>query len=230
MEARVAAGVVLLVTLSLAAVVATATRVATRSAVARASDNLEDARSAFYRLVDERASFAAQQTRLIIALPIFRSVMTTPLIAEDMATLTQIADGYRQELGAQFVIVTDPEGNPTATPGWTGRAALPSACSQRSAAPRPAVATRYRDRGGQTFLVTSEPARFAETELLGTVTFGFLLDDRVAHTLAQITRADVSLVSGSALRGQQPERGRHNNKWPPALAAPSPRSAASPRN
>ena len=53
MEARVAAGILLLVTLSLAAVVFAATRVSTRSAVARAAYNLEGARSAFYRLVDE---------------------------------------------------------------------------------------------------------------------------------------------------------------------------------
>ena len=87
MEARVAAGIVLLVTISLAAVVLTAARVTTRSAVARASDTLEGARSGFYRLVDERAEFAARQTRLITELPLFRSMMTNPIIAEDIATL-----------------------------------------------------------------------------------------------------------------------------------------------
>ena len=66
MEARVAAGVLVFVALSLAAFVAVATRVAARTAVAHASDDLQDARSAFYRLVDERASIAAQQTRLIV--------------------------------------------------------------------------------------------------------------------------------------------------------------------
>ena len=79
MEARVAAGILLLVALSVTAVVITATRVATRSAVARATDNLEGARSAFYGLVDDRAAFAAQQTRLIIELPVFRSMMLSPL-------------------------------------------------------------------------------------------------------------------------------------------------------
>ena len=37
--------------------------------------------------------------------------------------------------------------------------------------------------------------------MLGTVTFGFPLDDRVAQELAQITHADVNLVSGSRLAG-----------------------------
>ena len=79
MEARVAAGTLLLVALSLAAVVFTATRVSTRSAVARAADNLDGARSAFYRLVDERAEFATKQTRLITELPLFRSMMINPV-------------------------------------------------------------------------------------------------------------------------------------------------------
>ena len=86
MEARVAAGILLLVTLSLAAVVLAVTRVATRSAVERAADNLEGARSAFYHLVDERAAFATQQTRLITELPLFRSMMINPVVPEVVAT------------------------------------------------------------------------------------------------------------------------------------------------
>src|SRR5688500_20338336 len=96
MEARLGAGLLLRVALSLAAVVFTATRVTTRSAAARAADNLEGARAAFYRLVDERAEFAAHQTRLITELPLFRSVMITPVIAEDVATLTEMAERYRR--------------------------------------------------------------------------------------------------------------------------------------
>jgi hypothetical protein len=140
MEARVAAGVLVLVALSVSAVVLTATRVSTRSAVGRASDNLEGARSAFYRLVDDRASFAAQQTRLIIALPVFRSAMVNPVVAKDVATLTQIADSYRQDLRADFAILTDPAGIPTATPR----------CRQPSLAPR-AVS-----RGGTSCRLTAD--------------------------------------------------------------------------
>jgi PAS domain S-box-containing protein len=42
---------------------------------------------------------------------------------------------------------------------------------------------------------------FAEAEVLGTVTFGFPLDDRVARDLADVTRADINLVSGTRLVG-----------------------------
>jgi PAS domain S-box-containing protein len=202
MEARVAAGVLVLVALSVSAVVLTATRVSTRSAVGRASDNLEDARSAFYRLVDDRASFAAQQTRLIIALPVFRSAMVNPVVAKDVATLTQIADSYRQNLRADFAILTDPAGIPTATPGWPSGDTLPAALL--AAISGAASGQSRRDIvsvDSRLFLVTSEPAKFAQTEVLGTVTFGFRLDDRVAKELAQITRADVNLVSGNKLAG-----------------------------
>ena len=202
MEARVAAGVVVLVGLSLLAVVATATRVATRSAVAHASDDLEEARSAFYRLVDDRAAFAAQQTRLIIALPVFRAIMINPVVAEDLATLTEIADNYRKDLRAQFAIVSDPSGTPTAKPGWAAHVDLPAGLQ---AAIRAAAAGESRRDivpvGGRLFLVTAEPARFGETETLGSVTFGFPLDDRVAQELAQVTGADVTLISGRTLAG-----------------------------
>ncbi len=202
MEARVAAGVLVLVALSVSAVVFTATRVATRSAVGRAADNLGDARSAFYRLVDDRAAFATQQTRLIIALPVFRSVMVNPVVAEDVATLTQIADSYRRDLGAEFSILTNPAGTPTATPGWNSGADLPPGLE---ATIRAAIlghsGREIISVDGRLFLVTTEPAKFAETEVLGTVTFGFPLDDRVARELAQITRADVNLVAGDRLAG-----------------------------
>ena len=202
MEARVAAGVLLLVTLSLSAVVFTATGVATRSAVARAADTLEGARSAFYRLVDERAEFAAQQTRLITELPLFRSMMINPVVAQDVATLTEMAESYRQSLNAQFAIVTSPDGRPSATPGWPTGEAMPAALL--ATIKGAAAGESRRDIvpiAGKLILVTSEPAKFAEAEVLGTITFGFPLDDRVARQLAQITRADINLVSGSRLAG-----------------------------
>ncbi len=202
MEARVAAGILILVALSVAAVVVTATRIATRSAVERATDTLEGARSAFYGLVDDRAAFAAQQTRLITELPVFRSMMISPAVASDVATLTQMADSYRQTLNAAFAIVSAPDGKPMATAGWPAGAAVPDALQ---AAIRAAGAgTARRDIipfDGKLLLITSEPAKFTEAEVIGAVTFGFPLDDRVAKDLALITRAEINLVAGNRLVG-----------------------------
>ena len=220
MEARVAAGVVMLVALSLGAVVITATRVATRAAHAHAAEALEDAGAAFYRLVDDRASFAGRQTRLIVALPIFRSALTNPAVAADVATLTQIADGYRNDLGAQFAIITDPNGHATAAPGWPHGAGFPATLDR---AIRDAVAGQSKQEiialdDGKLFLITSEPARFAEREVLGSVTFGFPLDDRVAKDLAAVTRADVNLVSANRLAGSSLD-GRERETLGAALSA-----------
>jgi hypothetical protein len=202
MEARVVIGVILLVALSLAGVVLAAVRVTTHSSLQRASVNLEDARTAFYRLVDDRADFAASQTRLIIALPLFRSSMINPVVAGDLATLTESADNYRRDLGADFCILTNPDGKPTTTPGWMGEAAFPPGLT---AAITGAIAGQSRRDivriGGQLFQITSEPAKFAETEVLGTLTFGFALGDKVAQQLAQRTHSEVNLISGAALVG-----------------------------
>jgi PAS domain S-box-containing protein len=202
MEAHVAAGILLIVVISLAAVVVTVTRVATRTAVARASTNLEDAQLAFYRLVDNRAAFASQQTRLIVALPVFRSTMINPVVARDVATLTQMADSYRQNLNAQFAILTTPDGTPTATAGWTTGVTFPNAL--QAAIQGASNGESRRDIvpiEGKLFLVTSEPARFGDAEVIGTVTFAFSLDDNVARELAQITHAEINLVSGTRLVG-----------------------------
>ena len=202
MEARVAAGILLLVALSVAIVVLTATRVATRSAVTRGADTLEGARSVFYRLVDERAEFAAQQTRLITELPRFRAIMINPVIAEDVATLTEMAESYRKSLEAQFAIVTTPDGRPSSMPGWPQGKDMPVPLQ---AAIRGAAAGESRRDivpiDGKLILVTSEPAKFAEAEILGTVTFGFPLDDVFARQLAQITHAEINLVAGNRLAG-----------------------------
>jgi PAS domain S-box-containing protein len=202
MEARVAAGVLILVVLSVMAVVFTATRVATRSAVARAAENLEGARSAFYQLVDDRAAFAAQQTRLIVELPVFRSMMISPVVASDVATLTEMADNYRRSLNAQFAIVSTPHGTPMAKPGWPAGVEVPRPLL--AAIGSASAGESRRDIlpiDGKLLLITSEPARFTPAEIIGAVTFGFVLDDRVAKDLARITRAEINLVSGNRLVG-----------------------------
>ena len=107
MEARVVLGVSLFVGLSLGAVLTVTTRAVTSRSLERASDDLEAARAAFSRLVANRAEFAAAQTRLITALPVFRAHMTDVRLASDMATLDAMAEDYRRQLNAQFCIVTD---------------------------------------------------------------------------------------------------------------------------
>jgi PAS domain S-box-containing protein len=203
MEARVIAGVLVLVAVSLTAVLVATARVATRSAFTRASGNMEAARSAFYRLVDSRAENAAVQTRLILMLPVFRATISTG----DVPTLSQAADGYRHELNARFAILTSATGRVLAAPGWPAAWTPPPFLL---AAVERARQTSKRDIvyvEGRLFLVITEPVRFAE-ELIGMLSFGFPLDDRVAQELAEVTHSEVNLISGGKLIG---------SSFPPAV-------------
>ena len=208
LEARVAAGVTILVALSLGALLAATTGAVTSRSLARASEDLDVARAAFYRSLDSRTQSAAALTRLVTELPIFRAHINDAQLSADAATITEMADGYRQQLNAQFTIVTDARGRWMGSPGWPGGAAR---ARTLDAAIQSAVSgTSRRDVvpvDDRLFLVVSEPARFGE-EVLGTMTVGFALDDAVAQELAEATRCDVNLVSGtrlaaSSLRGQK---------------------------
>ena len=201
MEAAVVVGVSLLVFLSLGAVLIAATRVVTNQSLARASDELETARSAFYHLVDSRAEFAAAQSRLITALPVFRAHMTDSRLASDAATIGAMADEYRQQLKAQFCIVTDRAGGWSGSPGWPSgekpsRAMQSSIDAALAGGPHRDILSIH----DQLFLVVSEPAQFA-AETLGTLTVGYALDDAVAEELALVTHCEVNLVAGEHLCG-----------------------------
>jgi signal transduction histidine kinase/ActR/RegA family two-component response regulator len=198
-EARVVASVIILVALSTGAILYATTRVVTARSLERTRLDLQAARTAFQRLADDRARFAAAQSALVTALPVFRAHLTDTRLAEDVATVEAMADGYRRQLDAHFAIVTDREGRWTATPGWPAGAragsevdaAIAEATAGRPGRTMAAVADRL-------FLVVSEPAMFAD-ELLGTLTIGYALDDEVAGRLAEVTHCQVNLIAGGRL-------------------------------
>ena len=206
LEARLAVIVGVLVAVSLGAALTMATRVATSRSLTRASENMQAAQTAFERLVETRAEAAAAQTRLITALPVFRSHITEVSLASDAAEMNVMAEDYRQQLKARFTIVTNRRGTWLANPGWPG-GEVDSAVAHGI---REAMAGRSNHAnasiGGALFLIVSEPARFAE-EILGTMTVGFLIDDGVAADLADVAHVEVNLVIGdrlaaSSLRGE----------------------------
>jgi PAS domain S-box-containing protein len=201
MQIHVVLGISLLVASSLAAALLMTTRVVTSRSRSMASNELEEARSAFYYLAASRAEFAAAQTRLITKLPVFRAHMNDERLAGDAATLDAMADEYRRQLKARFCILTDRAGRVTATPGWPARTTPPPAMQSSIDAARAGVAHHDIVAIDATlFLIVSEPALFAE-EVLGTLTVGYALDDDVAQELADITRSHVNLVAGDRLSG-----------------------------
>jgi signal transduction histidine kinase/ActR/RegA family two-component response regulator len=227
LETHVALAVTLLVALALGAAMIVATRVVSAGSFERASSDLAAARTAFYRLADDRAEFAATQAALVTALPVFRAHMTDTQLAADAATMQVMADEYRQQLKAAFCIVTGRDGRWTASSGWPQAAARPASIGRMIASS--AAGRSGRDNvevAGRLFLVVSEPARFAE-ETLGTLTVGYALDDAVARRLAEVTHCDVNIVVGPRLAASSLSADRRAaltgliaNGWPAPGGAP----------
>jgi diguanylate cyclase (GGDEF)-like protein len=195
----VAVGVSLLVALSLGAVLMATTRVVTSRSLARASQELENARATISHTIASRTQSAAALAQLVTELPVFRAHMTNAQLVADAGTMDQLADGYRLQLKAQFCIVTNGRSRWIGTSGWpvaeVPPGALQASIQTAAAGGSGSAILAIRDR---LFLLVSEPARFGD-EILGTMTVGYALDDAVMQELAQVTRCQVSLVSGASL-------------------------------
>src|SRR5262249_14330743 len=100
LQTQVAVAVTLVVAFALGAAMIIATRVVTSGSLDRAAAELEAARSAFYRLQDDREEFAAAQATLVTQLPVFRAHLTDSRLANDVATVQVLADEYRQQLAS----------------------------------------------------------------------------------------------------------------------------------
>ena len=187
--------------MALVAVFLATGRIVRTNALARAANDLQAARVAFYHLVDGRAEFAASQLRLIAELPVFRAHLTDSRLAADRATIEAMAEGYRGSLKAHFTVVTDQAGNWIGQPGWTSGSAVPPELARGIAAARAGRSSRaIAVVGNRLYLFVTEPATFAN-EVLATVTAGYQLDDTVARELATTARCDVNLIVQHRVNG-----------------------------
>src|SRR5262245_7654567 len=152
------------------------TRVITDSARQQAREDHQAAKDAFDRLVQGRITFASSQSRLIAELPVFRAHLTNPEIAADPATMQALAEHYRGNVAAAFIIVTDGAGKWIGATGWPGDASPPDLVH--------GVATALSGSSGHAMLTVSnavylavfEPALFAD-EVVGSLAAGYRLDD-----------------------------------------------------
>src|ERR1700704_3268179 len=92
LDFQVAVAVTMVVAFAVTAALMIATRVVTTDSLDRASSDLAAARSAFYRLEDDRAEFAAAQAALVTTGPMFRAYMTDSAVASDVATMQVMVD------------------------------------------------------------------------------------------------------------------------------------------
>jgi len=196
-------------TLALASLVVAASRVVTDNAFERAGERQSAAKAAFDRLVDNRAAFAAAQIHLIAELPVFRAHLTDSNVASDRATINVLASHYREQLSADFCLVTDANGKWLGDAGWPAKKTPPAALltgieAARHKQPHRAILSL----DNRLYLVVFEPALFAD-EILGTLAAAYSLDDNVARELAGVTHSDVNLLTGGLVSGtslEAPER------------------------
>ena len=200
LEARALASVAAIVGVSLAAVALVTDEVVSSHALARAQNELAAGRAAFTNLVAAKTELAAVQTRLITGLPVFRAHMTDARLANDEATMVTMAQMYREELRAAFMIVSDRRGRWLASPGLSP--ASPHAYLREQVGAAAAGQAQRQivpvERG--LFLVVTEPALFGD-EVLGTLTTGYALDNAMADEVARTTQRDVALVTGATVSG-----------------------------
>ena len=197
LEARLLLGVGVITALLLVTVLFATSRFISVDSAERSRRDLQAARAAFGYVVAGRTRFAAAQTRLIAALPVFRAHMTDARVAADTATLYEMAEGYRQDLAADGIVVTDAAGEWLVRAGWSGDAVGPESfevgVEAATAGRAHSEIVVVRDR---LYLVVSEPAMFG-TEVLGGVVAGYALDDAVAREIARVTNCEVNLVAGA---------------------------------
>jgi len=224
LEARVAVAVAVLVAGALGALLLVTVQMVSAEARQRAEVEIDAARTAFHSLLENRAAASVAVAELVTELPVFRAHLTDRRLAADRPTIEAMADAYRQQLGASFVVVTDAEGTWLASPGWVGRDEAPAPelreaiASTRAGTPQSVIASQ----SGELFLVATAPARFA-SEVLGTLSVGYQLTDDLARQLARLAKCEVILLAGDRIAASSFVEGRRPDLAPivaEALAVP----------
>ncbi|HUQ89461.1 MAG TPA: ATP-binding protein [Vicinamibacterales bacterium] len=150
-------------------------------------------------LVDEQRitqfDNVARTARLIADLPKFKAAVDTG----HRPTLMPIAADYQQQSGADLLIVTGPHGEQLALAGETA-----------AAQPEPAVSPvmdglmtpQFWAHPSGVLEVVSVPVTVGleRPEMLGTLTLGYLLDDRRASQFKSLTGADIAFAMDGAVR------------------------------
>ena len=212
LEARVAVALALLVAGSLGAMLLITIQLVSTQSRTRAEEELGVARAAFSSLMENRATSSVALATLVTELPVFRAHLTDPRLAQDRPTIDAMADGYRRQLDAHFVVITNGEGGWLASPGWPDTGQQPPEELGRlvDAARRGTPGASIVGHGTALFLAVSAPARFAD-EILGTLTTGYRLTDGLAEELARLAQCEVVLISDGQIAATSLRDPRHTD-------------------
>jgi hypothetical protein len=136
----------------------------------------------------------ARTARLIADLPKFKAVVEIG----DRPTLMPIAADYQEQAGADLLIVTGRTGEQLALVGETARAHP----SSRTDAGRGKMSPSFWAHPYGVLEVVSVPVTLGldRPEILGTLTLGYLLDDRRAAQFKSLTGADIAFAMDGSVR------------------------------
>ena len=141
----------------------------------------------------------AREARLIADLPKLKAAVGV----DHAPTVLPIAEDYQQQIGSDVFVVTNASGAVLAQIGhadlWPGRVAeLPTV---RAALTGPATASFWPRAGGDVQVVTI-PIWIDQTqpELLGTLSVGFSLDERLAERFKQLTASEIAFMVGNTVQ------------------------------
>src|SRR5262249_18624378 len=143
------------------------------------------------QLRTERTQTFTLMARLIADLPKLKAAVET----NDPPTVHEIADGYKKQLNANLILVTNRSGEVLYAAGNSPDAALSVAAQPavREALARREATSLLPQSDGMLQIVTVPIAiDRPQPELFGTLSVGFLLDDTLAAQLKQITGSDIA--------------------------------------
>jgi signal transduction histidine kinase len=150
---------------------------------------LADARTLVAEHEVTRTDTFTRLARLVADLPKLKAAMATA----DPPTVQPLADEYRQQINADLLVLTGPRG---ITLGAAGGDASTLPAAVRTLKSDEEVATFFpNDRG--ILQIVSVPVFVGGEllEILGRLTVGFFLDDRVAHQLKALTGSEIAFGS-----------------------------------
>jgi signal transduction histidine kinase len=159
------------------------------------------------QLRTERAQTFTLMARLIADLPKLKAGMDT----NDPPTLKEIAGGYQTQLHANLVLVTNKKGEVLYAAGGAPRTAEIAAhqpAIRDALAGRESVSLLPQPNGILQIITVPVALEAPRTEVLGTLSAGFLLDDALAAQLKRITGSDVAFgMDGQVLASTLPRDG-----------------------
>jgi sensor histidine kinase regulating citrate/malate metabolism len=156
------------------------------------------------QLRTERTQTFTLMARLIADLPKLKAAVET----NDPPTVQDIAGGYRSQLNASLVLVTNRAGDLLYSAGGSPRAAAIAAnqpAAREALTGRDSVSLLPQPNGILQVVTVPIAIGLARPEMLGTLSVGFLLDDALAAQLKKITGSDLAFgMDGQILASTLP--------------------------